>query len=151
VEGDRRSGKQRVLFLCTHNSARSQMAEGLLRALAGDRFEAMSAGTEATHVRPLAIRAMRELRVDISGQESKTLDRYLREPFDYVITVCDDANEACPFFPGAQSRLHWSFEDPSRAKGSEEERLAVFRSVRDGMRQRIEDDLGATSEGTPTS
>jgi arsenate reductase (thioredoxin) len=151
VEGDRRSGKQRVLFLCTHNSGRSQMAEGLLRALAGDRFEAMSAGTEATHVRPLAIRAMRELGVDISGQESKTLDRYLREPFDYVITVCDDANEACPFFPGAANRLHWSFEDPSRAEGSEEERLAVFRSVRDRIRQRIEDDLGATSEGTPTS
>ena len=151
MEGDRRSGKQRMLFLCTHNSARSQMAEGLLRALAGDRFEAMSAGTEATHVRPLAIRAMRELGVDISGQESKTLDRYLREPFDYVITVCDDANEACPFFPGAANRLHWSFEDPSRAKGSEEERLAVFRSVRDRIRQRIEDDLGATSEGTPTS
>jgi arsenate reductase (thioredoxin) len=151
VEGDRRLGKQRVLFLCTHNSARSQMAEGLLRALAGDRFEAMSAGTEATHVRPLAIRAMRELGVDISGQESKTLDRYLREPFDYVITVCDDANEACPFFPGAANRLHWSFEDPSRAKGSEEERLAVFGSVRDRIRQRIEDDLGATSEGTPTS
>ena len=151
MEGDRRSGKQRVLFLCTHNSARSQMAEGLLRALAGDRFEAMSAGTEATHVRPLAIRAMRELGVDISGQESKTLDRYLREPFDYVITVCDDASEACPFFPGAANRLHWSFEDPSRAKGSEEERLAVFRSVRDRIRQRIEDDLGATSEGTPTS
>ena len=151
MEGDRRSGKQRVLFLCTHNSARSQMAEGLLRTLAGDRFEAMSAGTEATHVRPLAIRAMRELGVDISGQESKTLDRYLREPFDYVITVCDDANEACPFFPGAANRLHWSFEDPSRAKGSEEERLAVFRSVRDRIRQRIEDDLGATSEGTPTS
>jgi arsenate reductase len=111
----------------------------------------MSAGTEATHVRPLAIRAMRELGVDISGQESKTLDRYLREPFDYVITVCDDANEACPFFPGAANRLHWSFEDPLRAEGSEEERLAVFRSVRDRIRQRIEDDLGATSEGTPTS
>jgi arsenate reductase len=151
VDGDGHSGKQRVLFLCTHNSARSQMAEGLLRALAGDRFEAMSAGTEATHVRPLAIRAMRELGVDISGQESKTLDRYLREPCVYVITVCDDANEACPFFPGAANRLHWSFEDPSRAKGSEEERLAVFRSVRDRIRQRIEDDLGATSEGTPTS
>jgi arsenate reductase len=141
VEGDRRSGKQRVLFLCTHNSGRSQMAEGLLRALAGDRFEAMSAGTEATHVRPLAIRAMRELGVDISGQESKTLDRYLREPFDYVITVCDDANEACPFFPGAQSRLHWSFEDPSKAEGSEEERLEIFRSVRDRIRRRIEEDL----------
>src|SRR3712207_9199886 len=85
--------KARILFLCTHNSARSQMAEGLLRHLAGDRFEAHSAGTEATHVRPLAIRAMDEVGVDISGQESKTLDRYLEEPFDYAITVCDDANE----------------------------------------------------------
>ena len=86
------------------------MAEGLLRHLAGDRFEVMSAGTEATHVRPLAIRAMGEIGVDISSQESKTLERYLREPFDYVITVCDDANEACPFFPGAGKRLHWTFE-----------------------------------------
>jgi arsenate reductase len=92
-------GKKKVLFLCTHNSARSQMAEGLLRHLATDRFEAMSAGTEATRVRALAVRAMDEIGIDISGQESKTLDRYLQEPFDYVITVCDDANEACPFFP----------------------------------------------------
>ncbi len=106
--------RARVLFLCTHNSARSQMAEGLLRALAGARFEIHSAGTEATVVRPLAIRAMEEIGVDISGQESKTLERYLGEPFDYVITVCDDANEACPFFPGAKNRLHWSFEDPAR-------------------------------------
>jgi arsenate reductase (thioredoxin) len=127
--------------LCTHNSARSQMAEGLLRRLAGDRFESHSAGTEATHVRPLAIRAMDEIGVDISGQESKTLDRYLEEPFDYVITVCDDANEACPFFPGASNRLHWSFEDPSRAEGSEEERLAVFRSVRDRIRDRVQAEL----------
>jgi arsenate reductase (thioredoxin) len=122
------------------------MAEGLLRHLAGDRFEAMSAGTEATHVRPLAIRAMKEISVDISGQESKILDRYLREPFDHVITVCDGANEACPFFPGASSRLHWSFEDPSRAQGSEEERLAVFRSLRDRIRKRIEEDLVGTRE-----
>jgi arsenate reductase len=135
--------RSRVLFLCTHNSARSQMAEGLLRQLAGDRFEVMSAGTEATHIKALAIRAMEEIGIDISGQEPKTLDRYLDEPFDYVITVCDDANEACPFFPGAQSRLHWSFEDPSRVEGSEEERLAVFRSVRDRIRERIEDDLVA--------
>jgi arsenate reductase len=91
--------RARVLFLCTHNSARSQMAEALLRHLGGDRFEPHSAGTEATHVRPLAVRAMDEIGVDISGQESKTLERYLEEPFDYVITVCDDANEACPFFP----------------------------------------------------
>jgi arsenate reductase (thioredoxin) len=145
------SDRARVLFLCTHNSARSQMAEGLLRALAGDRFEAHSAGTEATRVRPLAVRAMREIGVDISGQESKTLDRYRREPFDYVITVCDDANEACPFFPGAQSTLHWSFEDPSKAEGTEEECLAVFRSVRDRIRQRIEVDLLATDGDTPTS
>jgi arsenate reductase len=141
----------RVLFLCTHNSARSQMAEGLLRQLAGDRFEVMSAGTEATRVRPLAVRAMDEIGVDISRQESKTLNRYLAEPFDYVITVCDEANEACPFFPGAANRLHWSFEDPSRFEGSEEERLAVFRSVRDRIRERIEDDLVATDEVMPTS
>jgi arsenate reductase (thioredoxin) len=127
--------------LCTHNSARSQMAEGLLRHLSGDRFEAMSAGTEATHVRPLAIRAMEEVGIDISDQESKTLDQYLGELFDYVITVCDDANEACPFFPGAQSRLHWSFEDPSRAEGSEEERLEVFRRVRDGIEARVQAEL----------
>jgi arsenate reductase len=127
------------------------MAEGLLRQLAGDRFEVMSAGTEATRVRPLAVRAMEEIGIDISGQESKTLDRYLDEPFDYVITVCDEANEACPFFPGAANRLHWSFEDPSRVEGSEEERLAVFRSVRDRIRERIEDDLVATDEVMPTS
>ncbi len=135
------SEKSRVLFLCTHNSARSQMAEGLLRHLAGDRFEAMSAGTEATQVRPLAIRAMEEVGVDISAQESKTLDQYLGEPFNYVITVCDDANEACPFFPGAKSRLHWSLPDPSQARGSEEERLAAFRSVRNELRGRIEQEL----------
>ena len=133
--------RARVLFMCTHNSARSQMAEGILRDLAGDRFEVTSAGTEATHVRPLAIRAMDEIGIDISGQESKTLERYLGEPFDYVITVCDDANEACPFFPGAKKRLHWSLEDPSRAEGSEEERLAIFRRVRDEIRERIAQEL----------
>ncbi|HEX2728114.1 MAG TPA: arsenate reductase ArsC [Rubrobacteraceae bacterium] len=132
---------QKVLFLCTHNSARSQMAEGLLRHLAGERFDVHSAGTEATHVRPLAIDAMREIGVDISGQESKTLQRYLGEPFEYVVTVCDDANESCPVFPGAKERLHWSFEDPSKATGSEEERLAMFRRVRDEIQARIEAEL----------
>jgi arsenate reductase (thioredoxin) len=117
------------------------MAEGLLRDLAGDRFEVMSAGTEATRVRPLAIRAMEEIGVDISGQESKTLERYLGEPFDYVVTVCDAANEACPFFPGAKRRLHWSFEDPAAAEGSEEQRLEVFRRVRDEIKGRIEEEL----------
>jgi arsenate reductase (thioredoxin) len=146
------SDRARVLFLCTHNSARSQMAEGLLRHLAGDRFEAMSAGTEATRVRPLAVRAMEEIGIDVSGQESKTLERYLHEPFDYVITVCDDANEACPFFPGAANRLHWSFEDPSKAEGSEEERLVVFRSVRDRIRRQIDEELvGAEGQALPST
>ena len=133
--------RARVLFLCTHNSARSQMAEGILRDLAGDRFEVASAGTEATHVRTLAIRVMDEIGVDISGQESKTLERYLGEPFDFVITVCDDADETCPFFPGARNRLHWSLPDPSSAEGSEEERLAVFRSVRDQLSYRVRTEL----------
>jgi arsenate reductase (thioredoxin) len=133
--------KKRILFICTHNSARSQMAEGLLRALAGDRFEAFSAGTEATHIRPLAIKAMAELGIDISRQESKTLDRYLNEPFDEVITVCDTAAEACPIFPGAAKRQHWSFPDPSKATGSEAEQLAVYRRVRDEIQARIEKEL----------
>ena len=133
--------KSRVLFLCTHNSARSQMAEGLLRHLAGDRFEAYSAGTEATSVRSLAIMAMEEIGIDISFQESKTFDRYLSEPFDYVITVCDEANEACPFFPGASTRLHWSVRDPSQAEGSQQERLEVFRRVRDELRNLIDQEL----------
>ncbi len=135
------SMKRRVLFICTHNSARSQMAEGLLRHLGGERFEAFSAGTEATHVRPLAIKAMGELGIDISGQQSKTLDRYLNEPFDEVITVCDTAAEVCPVFPGAVRRRHWSFEDPSRATGSEADQLEVYRRVRDEIRARIEEEL----------
>ena len=129
-----------MLFLCTHNSARSQMAEGLLGHLAGDRFEPFSAGTEATHVRPEAIEAMRELGVDISGQVSETLDRYLGEPFDYVVTVCDDANAACPVFPGAKERLHWSLPDPSAVTG-EEERSGAFRDVRDSIQVLIRLDL----------
>ena len=133
--------KKRVLFICTHNSARSQMAEGLLRQLGGERFEVFSAGTEATQVRPLAIKAMTELGVDISQQFSKTLDRYLSEPFDEVITVCDTAAEACPVFPGAARRRHWSFEDPSKATGNEAEQLEVYRKVRDEIRTRIEKEL----------
>ena len=133
--------KHRVLFICTHNSARSQMAEGLLRQLGSDRFEVFSAGTEATFVRPLAIKAMAELGIDISKQQSKKLDRYLDEPFDDVITVCDTAAETCPIFPGAAHRRHWSFEDPSKATGSEDEQLAVYRRVRDEIRSRIEQEL----------
>ena len=133
--------KRRMLFLCTHNSARSQMAEGWLRALGKEDFEVCSAGTEATFVRPLAIKAMAELGIDISGQQSKTLDRYLHEPFDEVITVCDAAAEACPVFPHAAHRRHWSLEDPSQAAGTPEEQLAVYRSVRDTLRARIEQEL----------
>jgi arsenate reductase len=117
------------------------MAEGLLRHLAADRYDAYSAGSEATFVRPLATRAMAELGVDISGQASKTLDRYLSEPFDFVITVCDQAKAACPAFPGGRRRLHWSLPDPSRARGSEDEQLAAYRQVRDDLRQRIEQEL----------
>jgi arsenate reductase (thioredoxin) len=133
--------KRRVLFLCTHNSARSQMAEGLLRHLGGEQFEASSAGTEAAYVRPLAIEVMGELGIDITKHTSKTLDRYLAEPFDEVITVCDAAAETCPFFPGARHRRHWSFPDPSQAKGSEEQQRAVYRQVRDAIRTHIETEL----------
>ena len=117
------------------------MAEGLLRSLGGDSFEVFSAGTEATTVRPLAIKAMAELGIDISQHQSKTLDLYLHEPFDMVITVCDTAAEACPVFPGAVHRRHWSFEDPSKATGSESEQLAEYRRVRDQIRSRIEQEF----------
>jgi arsenate reductase (thioredoxin) len=127
----------RVLFLCTHNSARSQMAEGLLRHLAPQRFEVHSAGTEATEVRPLAIKTMSEMDIDISGQYSKTMDEYLGQQFDYVITVCDRANESCPIFPGDPERIHWSFRDPSAAEGSDEDQLKVYRQVRDEILGRL--------------
>ena len=129
--------KTRVLFLCTHNSARSQMAEGFLRALAPDQYEADSAGTEKTSVNPMAIRAMAERGIDISGHTSKRYDDLLPARWDYLVTVCDDANERCPVLPGAASRLHWSFEDPSRATGDDADRLAVFRRVRDQIEERI--------------
>ena len=129
--------KARVLFLCTHNSARSQMAEGFLRSMAGERFEAHSAGTEKTAVHPLAIRVMAERGIDISRHTSKLYVGLMQEPWDYLVTVCDDANERCPFISGVQTRLHWSFEDPSRATGSEEARLAAFRRVRDKIETRL--------------
>jgi arsenate reductase len=135
--------RRRVLFLCTHNSARSQMAEAFLRARAGDRFEVASAGTEATRVRPLAIRVMDEAGLDIRGHESKIVDRLLDQPWDYVITVCDQANERCPVFPGRTTRLHWSFEDPSQATGREDDRLRTFRRVRDEIARAITDWLAA--------
>ena len=132
------SARERVLFVCTHNSARSQMAEGWLRALAGARYEVESAGTEATRVHPLAARAMAEVGVDLSGHTSKTLDGFQQERWDWVITVCDAASERCPIFPGPARRVHWSFDDPSRAAGSEDERLATFRRVREEIRRRLD-------------
>jgi arsenate reductase (thioredoxin) len=139
--GETTARRRRVLFLCTHNSARSQMAEGLLRHLAGGRFEARSAGTEATQVRPLAVEAMAEIGVDVSHQESKTLDRYRSESFDAVITLCDDADGACPTFSGATERRHWGFPDPAKATGTEADRLDAYRAVRDAIRARIEREL----------
>ena len=126
--------RQHVLFLCTHNSARSQMAEGFLRSMADDRFEAGSAGTERTSVNPLAIRAMAELGIDIGHHTSKQYESVMHQPWDYVITVCDNAKESCPLVPGSVKRLHWSFEDPSQATGDDAQRLAVFREVRDQIR-----------------
>jgi arsenate reductase len=126
--------KKRVLILCTGNSARSQMAEGLLRHDAGERFAVESAGTKPSTVRPEAIAAMRELGIDISGHRSKHVDEFEGQKFDYVITVCDSAKESCPVFFGAAKRLHRSFDDPAALNGSEVERLAVFRRVRDEMR-----------------
>ena len=131
----------RVLFLCTHNSARSQMAEGLLRAWGGDRFEAHSAGVVATEVRPLAIRAMDELGIDIRGQSSKVVQAYDGQAFDYAVTVCEESREACPYFGGANRHVHWSFEDPSAATGTEEQRLDVYRRVRDEIGARIRTEL----------
>ena len=127
----------RVLFLCTHNSARSQMAEGLLRAKGGDQVEVFSAGTERSQVNPLAIQAMGELGIDISRHESKSMEHFLKQKFDYVITVCDRAKDSCPVFPGAPEQIHWSFPDPSEVKGSEEKRLRAFQDTAQGLMQRI--------------
>lgn len=125
---------KKILFLCTHNSCRSQMAEGLVNHFLGDRFQAFSAGTEATRVNPLAIRVLGELGIDISGNNSKTLDEFVGEKFDYVITLCGDANEKCPLFFGGVERVHMGFSDPSRTTGSEEEIMADFRRVRDEIK-----------------
>jgi arsenate reductase (thioredoxin) len=126
--------KKRVLILCTGNSARSQMAEGLLRRDAGDRFDVASAGTKPGQVRPEAIAVMKELGIDISGHRSKSVDEFSGKSFDYVLTVCDNAKESCPMFPGHANRLHRNFEDPAAVQGSEEHRVAVFRRVRDEIR-----------------
>ncbi len=129
---------RRVLFLCTGNSARSQMAEGFLRARAGDHFDVFSAGTEPRDaVHPLAVRAMADARIDISGQRPKHLDQFVGQDFDFVITVCDRARDACPTFPPDPEQIHWSFDDPAAASGTEEEQYQVFRRVRDALQHRV--------------
>jgi len=131
--------RARVLFLCTGNSARSQMAEGFLRHLAGDRFEVLSAGIQPKGLNPLAVRVMREVRIDISGQRSKDVSEFLDQNVSWVVTVCDRAKESCPVFPSSAQRLHWSLDDPAEAEGSEEDRLAVFQRVRDEIASHIRD------------
>lgn len=133
----------RVLFLCTHNSSRSQMAEGLLRARGGAAYDVFSAGTEPRVVHPLAISVMREIGIDISDHRAKSLEEFREQPpMDLVVTVCDEAAEACPYFPNARRQVHWGFSDPSQVEGSEEERLAAFRHIRDLIATRIRQFLG---------
>jgi arsenate reductase len=131
--------KKRVLVLCTGNSARSQMAEGFLRHIAGDKFEVFSAGVKPTQVNPLAIKVMAEAGVDISKHRSKSAMEFIGEKFDYVITVCDNARQTCPVFLGKYEKIHWSLEDPAEVTGTEEEKLIVFTKVRDQIKARIED------------
>jgi arsenate reductase (thioredoxin) len=131
--------KTKVLFLCTGNSCRSQMAEGFLRALGGEIYEAHSAGTRPSTLNPLAVQVMCEAQIDISGQRSKDAAEYLNSEFDVVITVCDNAKEQCPVFPGPTVREHWAFADPAEAKGTEEQRLQVFRRVRDEIGARVQE------------
>ncbi len=146
------AGKKKVLFLCTHNSARSQMAEGLLRAMYGDRYEAYSAGVDPTAVDPRAVRAMSEIGIDISGQRSKSSQEFLDTVFDLAVTVCDRARQACPICsteielpartPRAREVIHRSFDDPAATKGSEEEKMQAFRRVRDEIKEWISQTFG---------
>jgi len=131
--------KKKVLFICTHNSARSQMAEGLLNAFYGDRYEAYSAGTDPSQVNPYAIKAMAEIGIDISFHRSKSLEEFRGKKIDYVVTVCDQAKGACPFFPGAREYLHKSFDDPSKFQGTEDEILDGVRQVRNEIKKWIEE------------
>jgi arsenate reductase (thioredoxin) len=145
------AGPIRVLFLCTHNSSRSQMAEGLLRARGSVHFQVFSAGTHPRSVHPLAIRAMAEIGIDIrpaAGYRAKGMDEFVGQPMDLVVTVCDEAAEECPFFPGERRQEHWSFPDPSAATGTEDERLSVFRQVRDAIAARIEETLHRPSDAS---
>ena len=129
--------KKRVSFLCTGNSCRSQMAEGFLRDMAGDRFEVFSAGIKPTQVNPLAIKVMAEAGIDISKHRSKSAMEFIGQKFDFVVTVCDNAKQTCPIFPGKYEKIHWDLEDPAEAQGTEEERLVFFRRIRDEIKNNI--------------
>ena len=140
---------KKVLFLCTGNSARSQMAEGLLNHMSHGEWKVQSAGIFPSYVHPLAIRAMEDIGIDISQQTSKSMDQFINEKFDYVITLCDDAVKFCPTFLGGGKRLHWPFEDPAAAIGTLEERLAVFRRVRDEIKTKMEEFIKSESSEIP--
>jgi arsenate reductase len=129
--------KKKILVLCTGNSARSQMGEGLFRAAGGEGFDVFSAGTKPSSVRPEAIAVMNEIGIDISGHRSKSVEEFSGQPIDYVVTVCDHARDICPVFPAGCERIHWSFEDPAAVQGSEQDRLAAFRRIRDQIRERV--------------
>ena len=137
--------KKRVLFLCTHNSCRSQMAEGLLTYYGGTRFEVFSAGTSPSRVHPMAIEVMEERGIDLKGQRSKSIDDFQGKTFDFIVTTCDDARDRCPVFPGQGKRLHWDLEDPAEAEGSREEKREVFRRVRDELEELIHSHFPADS------
>jgi len=141
--------KKKVLFVCTGNSVRSQMAEGLLKVLGSGQWKVQSAGVIQSYVHPLAIRVMEEIGIDISQQTSKSMDQFVNHKFDYVITLCDHAAKLCPAFGGQGKRLHWPFEDPAGATGTMEERLVVFRRIRDGIKTKIEEFLKSESSEIP--
>ena len=132
------SDKKRILFLCTGNSCRSQMAEGFLRHLCGDKFEVYSAGVDPTLINQLSVKVMNEVGIDISGQRSKYAAEFLNQRFDYIVTVCDNAKQTCPNFPGVHEKIHWNLKDPAQAHGSDDDKIVFFRKIRDEIKQKIE-------------
>ncbi len=135
--------RKKILILCTGNSARSQMAEGLLRHIAGDHFEVFSAGVAPSHVRAEAVETMSEINIDISNHRSKSVDEFAGQTFDYVLTVCDNAKESCPVFPGKTKCIHWSFDDPAAVEGTTQEKLAAFKKIRDQIAEKLRDFITA--------
>jgi arsenate reductase len=139
--------KKRILFICTHNSARSQMAEGLVNALHAGRFMAFSAGTEPGQLRPAAVKVIGEIGIDISGHRSKSVNEFMGQRFDFIVTVCDNARQGCPFFPGGKEYIHHAFLDPAACTGTEEDILGCFRRSRDEIRRWIEETLLKKADG----